>query len=313
VTPARSRAGLLLAVLACVPLVSSDARADIGLNPYPEFFSMTRKQWNANRLGSGRRVEVWVGGASGRPQLHWKVTFEAADRASVFAVRQGAVDLSVGRSECDSPALYFDPEHRRGGEPGRVYWVLGERHRQLRSLEGSAFFSEPNRAESLPEAGPFLDRFCEAARAHCRSSGVSAVSSVLPNVNLSIGVAEPKPVTFDCENVESETARCHALAPHYDAERATLHRERKQRLHREWTCAALLHAILTDGSSVEIVARGRDDYVWMHETVEPPTLPVSSSAWIFAPATALGDIGVVVGTTLLLVGAGIATIVTGGR
>jgi hypothetical protein len=187
----RARVGLPLVVLVCVALVSSDAHADLGWDPFPRFFPMTRSQWNANRLGSGRRVEVWVDVASGRLQLHWEVAFEAADRANVFAVRQGAVDLAEARSECAAAAVYFEPdEHRPPGRPGRTYRKLGERHWQL-------------------------------------------------------------------------------------------------------------HA--------------RDDYMWMHETVAPPMLPVSRRAWIFAPATAAADIGVAVGKTLLLGVAGIAVLVTGGR
>jgi hypothetical protein len=275
---------------------------------------MTRAQWNANRLGSERRVEVWVDDASGRSQLHWEVTFAAANRAETFSVRQGVADLAENRSECDAPVLYFEPnEHRPPVELGPTYLKLGERHRRLHSRDDSAFFSDVNRAAFQPEPAPFLDRFCEAARAQCQSGGVQLVSSVLPHFDLSIGVAEPKPVTFDCEDVESETARCYALAPDYDAERATLHAERKQRLHDDWICAALLHIVLTEENSVEIVARGRDDYVWMHETVEPPTLSVSPTAWIFAPATVVGDIGVMVGETLLLGAFATAVIVTGGR
>jgi len=291
----RASTSTRLAAIACLLFGPSTALAGPNLTPETgvDFFPLTVGQWKSNSLGPERRVEARAALNSGRTEVHWRVVFVSANDRDTFAETDGMLELSQGHAGCESPRLFFvdrlprDPVRER-----RFYVPLREELQRLYSGSGSTFFGERSRAGLVPKPVPFVSLFCGEIRNLCAQRGEGWVSSVIPSsFNLEPG-APPPVVQVDCSRLEAEETRCHGLAEERDQEWAAVLEKRRQQLELDWSCAALVFPTFEDDGSVKIVARGRDGFTWGNRRVEPPWLGIRPTAWIFAPATAVGDVGV---------------------
>jgi hypothetical protein len=300
----RASAAAPLAALVGSLLLPGTALADldnyfgIGVS----FLPLTVRQWKANTLGAERVVEARGVRDSERTELHWRVAFVSANRHDVFAEESGVLQLSAERAECPSPPLFAELEPRLGrpGPPGegRSYAALREKERSLHPAEGSTFFREASGAEMLPKAVPRTARFCDSIRDLCRRRRGERVSVVLPASLDLARLPPPTEVPVDCSRIDAEETSCSELADELDLEWAAALEGPRRQLELQWRCAALVFPVYWDDGSVEIAAWGRDGFVWASERVRPPWMGVGPEAWVYAPATLVGDVGVMTAQAL---------------
>ncbi len=285
-------ATVLAALSACLLLPPGTARAGPALVPEigVSLLPLTTGQWKRHALGEKRRVKARVSREAGRTQVRWRVVFLAANGRDAFAETEGVLELSRERSACPHPQLYAELGPPRLQGPS--YSAFRKWSRSLYAAEDSDFFREPSTA-SLARPGPFLETFCERIRDRCVERGGRLTSTPAGLLNVGgLGALEPPPVaSVDCGQLAAEEARCRDAAERHDRLRAAAFERRRQRLEREWSCAALVFPVVADDGSLEIVARGRDGFVWGAVRVEPPR-PLRLAAWVFAPVTLVGDVGV---------------------
>jgi hypothetical protein len=286
-----------MAAISCLLLFPAPVHAGPDFAPQTgvDFFPLTGNQWKRNALGVERRVEAHVARLSGRPEVRWRVVFVSANDRDSFAETTGVLELSRERAECQSPQLFVEEKPRRYlVREYRSYAAISEEPQRLYPGAGSPFFNEKSRAGLVPKPFPFVSRFCDEIRNQCAQWGGGWLrSGILPglNSNLAIGVHPPR-MEIDCGRLDAEEARCRETSQELDRAWAAALEERRQQLELAWSCAALVHVTFEDDGSVGIVASGRDDFSWGSARVEPPWLAIRPSAWVFAPATVVGDVGV---------------------